>query len=113
MTTGYIYILVLCVYNSFDKPGRRGELLEDRPHIIESGVVQDTSQRLTRIELRPRVDDLVIFIKSDVLLHLTRQDEEDGTGVRELACLHAYSREQFRDRTESITTSRVTLRTVD
>jgi hypothetical protein len=70
--------VVLYVYNSLGKPGRRGDL-EDRPHIIESGVVQDTTQRLTRIELRPRFDDLSIFIKSDaLLLHLARQDEGLG-----------------------------------
>ena len=58
------------------KPGRRRELLEDRPHVIESGVVQDTPQRLTRIDLRPRFDELAIFIKRDaLLLHLARQDE--------------------------------------
>ena len=50
------------MYDSLVKPGRHGELLEDRPHIIESGFVQDMPQRLTRIDLRPRFDDLAIFI---------------------------------------------------
>ena len=69
------------MYDSLVKPGRHGELLEDRPHIIESGFVQDMPQRLTRIDLRPRFDDLAIFIKRDaLLLHLARQDEGGWSG---------------------------------
>ena len=54
----------------------------DRSHIIESRIVQDTTHRLTRIDLRPRFDDLAIFIKRDALSSISPDRmTEVGAGV--------------------------------
>ena len=65
----------------------------DRSHIIESRIVQDTTHRLTRIDLRPRFDDLAIFIKRDALSSISPDRmTEVGAGVRKLACLRSVTR---------------------